>query len=144
MSSEKRKDSTNAQVRNCCSMVWAHRQSQWKDKNYCLSFSEEAENTFCFVLQCNVGCDFISWHTIIIVNYSSTSMSCCSEDQGKFASVLRSLKSGIWEYFSQRMNFCLNVMLLNFCTHQLSTKVIFYQREFGKKLCRWMLQSYST
>ena len=27
---------------NCCSMVWVHRQGQWKGKYFSLSFSEEA------------------------------------------------------------------------------------------------------
>ena len=72
-----------AKFGNCCSMVWAHRQGQWKGKNYTLSFSEEPERRLCVVLQCIFGCDFPSpWTTIVsgIENYPSTGMSCCSVD----------------------------------------------------------------
>ena len=31
---------------NSCSMVWARMQSQWIGKNYCLSFPEEAEESY--------------------------------------------------------------------------------------------------
>ena len=31
-----------AKFGNCCSMVWARRQGQWKGKNFGISFSEEA------------------------------------------------------------------------------------------------------
>ena len=41
-----------AKIGNCCSMVWARRQGQWKGKNSSLSFVEEAAKKLCVVLQC--------------------------------------------------------------------------------------------
>ena len=64
-------------------MVWGRMQSQWKGKNYCLSFSEEAEKKLRVVLICIFGRDFLSPRTAIvsgIENYPSACMSCCSND----------------------------------------------------------------
>ena len=48
-------------------MVWARMQSQWKGKNYCLSFSEEAEKIkLRVVFKCIFGRDFLSPHTAIV------------------------------------------------------------------------------
>ena len=74
-----------AKYGNCCSMVWACRQSQWK--NYTLSFSEEVGKQLHNILKCNFGCDFLSLRTTIVLQlkkYPSTSMSCCSDDMAQF------------------------------------------------------------
>ena len=65
-----------AKFGNHCRIVWAHRQGQWKGKNYSLSFPEEAGKKLC-VPQCIFGRDFLSPHTTIvsgIKNYLSASM----------------------------------------------------------------------
>ena len=72
-----------AKFGNCCSMVWARRQGQWKGKNYSLPFSEKADKMSRVVLHCVFGRDFLSLHTTIVLGVedsSSTSMSSCSED----------------------------------------------------------------
>ena len=63
-------------------MIWAHRESQYKGNNYCLSFLVEV----CVVLQCVFGHDFLSPRTTIVTvvlgieKYVSAGMSCCSDD----------------------------------------------------------------
>ena len=60
-------------------MVWARMQSQWKGKDYCLSFPEEPEESFSH----NVFSDMIFHSHILqlgIVNYPSACMSCFSDD----------------------------------------------------------------
>jgi len=72
-----------AKFGNCCSMVWAHRQGQWKGRKFSLSFSEEAAKVLCIVLQCIFRRDFLSLRTTIVLgikNFPSASMSCYSGD----------------------------------------------------------------
>ena len=72
-----------AKFGNCCSMVWVHRQGQWMGKYFSLSFLEEAAKKLRVVLQCIFGRDFLSQRPTIalgVENYSSPSMSCCSDD----------------------------------------------------------------
>ena len=74
-----------AKYGNCCSMVWACRQSQWKKCT--LSFSEEVGKQLHNILKRNFGCDFLSLRTTIVLQlkkYPSTSMSCCSDDLAQF------------------------------------------------------------
>ena len=63
----------------------------------------------CVVLQCIFGCEYLSPRTTIvsgIKNYTSACMSSCSDDL-TVVTVLRSLKSGVREHISPRINFCL-------------------------------------
>ena len=82
---------TASQFGNCCSMVWARRQGQWKGKNFSLSFSEEAAKKLCVVLQCIFGRGFLSPHTTIVSGieyYPSASMSCVYQSKDKFLPLL--------------------------------------------------------
>ena len=66
---------------NCCSMVWARMQCQWKAKKYCLSISEEAEKKL--FAQCIFRRDFPFPRTTIVLgikNYPSACMSCCPDE----------------------------------------------------------------
>ena len=70
-------------IGNWYSIEWAHRQGKWKGKYFSLSFSEEVAKKLRIVLQCIFGHDFLSPRTTLvssIENYTSPSMSCCSDD----------------------------------------------------------------
>ena len=73
-----------AKFGNYCSIVWAYRQAQWKDKNFGILFLEEAAKKLRVVLQCIFECDFLSpciyYNIYGIENSPSASMSCCSDD----------------------------------------------------------------
>ena len=72
-----------AKFGNCCSMVWARRQGQWKGRKFSRTFSEEAAKMLCIVLQCIFGHNFLSLHTNIVPGieiFPSTSMPCYSGD----------------------------------------------------------------
>ena len=71
-----------AKFGNCCSMVWVHRQGQWKGKNFSLSFRGGSKKVAC-CFTVYFWTDFLSPHTTIVSgveNYPSPSMSCCSDD----------------------------------------------------------------
>ena len=74
-----------AKFGNCCSIVWVHRQGQWKVSILVSPFLEEVEQKLCIVtvLQCRFRRDFLSPRTTIasgVENYPSPSMSCCFDD----------------------------------------------------------------
>ena len=100
-----------SQIGDCCSMIWTCRQGQWKGKNSCISFLEEAAKKLCIVLQCIFELDFLCPFTTKVLgieNYPSPSMSYCSDELAHYvATVLRYLKSVVRKYISLRINFCL-------------------------------------
>ena len=86
-----------AKFGNCCSMVWAHRQGQWKCKNFSLSFSEAAKIKLRIVLHCIFGRDFLSPRTKIvsdIKNYPSANTTCCSDN---LAQLLSAKTIEVWD-----------------------------------------------
>ena len=90
-----------AKFGNRWSMVWAHRQGQWKGKNYSLSFSEEEKESYALFLHCIFGLGFLSLRT---TRYPSASLSWCSDDLAQSLPCLDlNLKSSL------RRNFCLYI-----------------------------------
>ena len=67
-------------------MAWAHRQGQWKDKNFGISFMKEAAKKVHVVLQCIFICPCVLQKFRVlktfpgVKNYPSASMSCYSDD----------------------------------------------------------------
>ena len=93
-------------------MVWARIQSQWKGKNYRLSFPEEVEKSYFY--SHNVFSDVIFYPRVLqyivlgIKNYPSACVTYCSDDLALLLpNLARSLESGIRDYICPRINFCL-------------------------------------
>ena len=96
-------------------MAWACMQSQWKGKSYCFSFPEEAAKSYSMC--------FPTWFSIPVyynsLGYPKLSQRLLLWWSRTVVTTLRSLKSGIREYISPRINFHLYryfLCLLLMCT----------------------------